>query len=49
MIDELNVNHRVGMVFICHDDNDLVNNELLVKMNDRYHNLYYINIDYRSK
>jgi len=44
MIDQLDVNHKVGIVrFDIHDDN-LVDIDLLTKMADKYPNLYYAEI-----
>ena len=44
MIDDLNINHKVGLVWIHLNDNNPITKELLIKMIDRYYNVYDITI-----
>jgi len=44
MVDQLDVNHKVGIVEFDIRDDNLIDSDLLVKMVNNYHNVYHIYI-----
>jgi len=44
MINELNVNHKVGIISIKLSNDNLINEEIIRMMNNNYKNMYWIRV-----